>query len=126
MLKGILGKVFGTRHERERRRVQPIIDEVNAHYARMHDATDEELRAQTGKLRGILTERTGALEARLLELKELKRVTKDPGEREKIDAELGGLDGRGGVEGELRREIAEVLDEILPEAFATVREAARR
>ena len=32
----------------------------------------------------------------------------------------------GGLEKELRDEIAEVLDEILPEGFATVREAARR
>ncbi len=50
----------------------------------------------------------------------------DPVERERIDAELSGADGRGGAEGKLREEIAEVLDEILPEAFATVREGARR
>ena len=35
-------------------------------------------------------------------------------------------DGRGGAEGELREEIADILDEMLPEAFATVREGARR
>jgi preprotein translocase subunit SecA len=39
---------------------------------------------------------------------------------------LGGGDGRGGVEGKLREEISDVLDELLPEAFATVREGARR
>ena len=59
-------------------------------------------------------------------LKEQKRAASDPAERERIDAELSGADGRGGAEGELREEIADVLDEILPEAFATVREGARR
>ena len=126
MLKGILSKVFGTRHERERKRVQPIVDEINAHYERLQGVSEEELRAQTAKFRQILAERTQALEARVAELKELKRTTKDAAEREKIDLELGGADGRGGLEKELRDEIAEVLDEILPEAFATVREGARR
>ncbi|MEP7344969.1 MAG: preprotein translocase subunit SecA [Gemmatimonadaceae bacterium] len=126
MIKGLLGKVFGTRHERERKRVQPIIDEINGEYERLHDVSEEELRGQTAKFRGILSERTGTLEKRIAELKELKKVTKDPAERDAIDTELGGLDGRGGLEHELRTETAEVLDEILPEAFATVREASRR
>jgi len=126
MLKGILSKVFGTRHERERRRIQPIVDEINAHYARLQEASEDELRGQTAKFRQVLAERTDALESRVAELKERKRTTKEPEEREKIDQELGGADGRGGVEKELRDAIAEVLDELLPEAFATVREAARR
>ncbi len=126
MLKGILSKVFGTRHERERKRIQPIVDEINAHYERLQSVSEEELRGQTAKFRQILAERTEALERRVAELKLLKHTTKDPAEREKIDLELGGGDGRGGLEKELRDEIAEVLDEILPEAFATVREGARR
>ncbi|HKN57918.1 MAG TPA: preprotein translocase subunit SecA, partial [Gemmatimonadaceae bacterium] len=60
------------------------------------------------------------------DLKERKRTASDPADREGIDTELGGPDGRGGAEGDLRDEISEVLDELLPEAFATVREAARR
>ncbi len=42
MIKGLLGKVFGTRHERERKRVQPIIDEINREYERLHDVSEEE------------------------------------------------------------------------------------
>ncbi len=126
MVKGLLTKVFGTRHERERKRVQPIVDEINEHYARLQGVSEEELRGQTARFRAILRERTLSLETRVADLKEAKRTTKDATEREKIDQELSGLDGRGGVEKELRETIAEVLDEILPEAFATVREAARR
>src|SRR5574340_861028 len=123
MLKPVLTAIFGTRHDRELRRVRPIVDAINAEYERLHDVSEEELRGQTAKLRAILRERTADLEARVAELKERKKTTPDAAEREAIDNELSGADGRGGVEGELRETIAEVLDELLPEAFATVREA---
>jgi preprotein translocase subunit SecA len=126
MLKGMLAGVFGTRHDRERKRVQPIVDEINAEYERLQSVSDEELRGQTERFRERIREATGELEARVAELKEKKRVTVDATEREEIDLELGGADGRGGVEGELREATADILDELLPEAFATVREAARR
>jgi preprotein translocase subunit SecA len=126
MLKNVITRVFGTRHERERRRIQPIIDEINEEYERLHGVSDDELRGQTAKFRGIIRERTQDLETRIAELKEAKRSAAEAAERERIDNELSGADGRGGVEKELRDVIAEVLDEILPEAFATVREAARR
>ena len=126
MIKGLISAVIGTRHDRERRKIQPIVDEINQEYARLRDVSEEELRGQTAKLRGIIRERTSELEAQVADLRDRKRTATDPAERERIDAELSGADGRGGVEAALRRETAEVLDEILPEAFATVREACRR
>ncbi|HMI47185.1 MAG TPA: hypothetical protein VK481_00785, partial [Gemmatimonadaceae bacterium] len=125
-LTAMLSGVFGTRHDRERKRVQPIVDEINEQYARLQTVSEEELRGQTEKFRALIRERTGDIEARIAELREQKRVTADPAAREEIDNELSGVDGRGGAESELRVAVAEVLDEILPEAFATVREAARR
>ena len=126
MLKSVIGKVFGTRHERERRRVQPIVDEINEHFERLHGVSEEELRGQTAKFRGIIAERTAELEARIAQLKEAKRSAADAAERDRLDNELSGADGRGGVEAELRSVLSDVLDELLPEAFATVREGARR
>jgi preprotein translocase subunit SecA len=126
MLKRVISGIFGTRHDRERRKIQPIVDEINEHYERLHGVSEEELRAQTAKFRSIIAERTDELERRVAELREQKNAARDPEEREKIDSELSGGDGRGGVEGKLRDEISEILDELLPEAFATVREGARR
>ncbi|HEX9605684.1 MAG TPA: preprotein translocase subunit SecA, partial [Gemmatimonadaceae bacterium] len=125
-LTGLLSSVFGTRHDRERKRVQPIVDEVNEQYARLQTVSEDELRGQTEKFRARIRERTTDIETRIAALKEKKRITPDPTDREAIDNELSGIDGRGGAEAELRTAIAEVLDELLPEAFATVREAARR
>ena len=126
MLKGMLTNVFGTRHERERKRVQPIVNAINEEYERLQSVSEDELKGQTERFRERINEATGELEARVAELKEQKKTTADAAERETIDLELGGADGRGGVEGELREATAAILDEILPEAFATVREAARR
>ena len=123
---GILSGVFGTRHDRERKRIQPIVDEINEHYARLQGVSEEELRGHTAKFRARILEVIGEIEARIAELRERKRVTPDPAAREDIDNQLGGVDGRGGVEEELRTAVRDVLDELLPEAFATVREASRR
>ena len=126
MLKRVISAVIGNRHDRERKKIQPIVDEINEHYGRLHDVSDDDLRAQTPKFRDILRERTGDLEARVAQLKEEKRSASDPADRDRIDTLLSGADGRGGAEAALRQEIGDVLDEMLPEAFATVREAARR
>ncbi len=126
MFKRVLTAFMGTRHERERKRLQPILDSVHEHEARLANASEETLRNQTAKFRGLLHERTHDLETRIAELKEAKRTASEASERERIDTELGGVDGSGGLEADLRRTIAETLDEILPEAFATVREASRR
>ncbi len=125
-LTGLLSGVFGTRHERERKRVQPIVDEINEHYARLQTISDDELRGQTEKFRARIREVTSDIETRIAELKEKKRITADPAARDELDTELSGVDGRGGAEAELRTAIADVLEELLPDAFATVREASRR
>ena len=126
MLKRLVTAVVGSRHERERRRVQPIVDKINEWDERLQQVSERELQNQTQKFRALIAERTGELERRAAELREAKRQAADAAERERIDAELTGADGRGGVEGKLRDTIAETLDEILPEAFATVRVATRR
>ena len=126
MFKRVLTAFMGTRHERDRKRIQPILDAVHEHEQRLASVHEDELRGQTAKFRARLHERTHELETRAAELREQKRSAADPLERETLDTELSGTDGSGGVESELRRTIAETLDELLPEAFATLREASRR
>ena len=126
MLKKLIGAVFGTRHEREQKRVQPIVDEINAQGERLRSLSDHDLQRQTEKFRALIAERTAEVSGKIAALKQQKHEAADPAAREAIDLELVGADGRGGLEGEFRDQLAEVLDEILPEAFATVREAARR
>jgi preprotein translocase subunit SecA len=118
MLKSIVNRVFGTRHERERRRVQPIVDAINEQYERLQGVSDEELRGQTAKFREIIRERTGEIETRIAELKAAKRSASDAASASASTWSSGARRARA-VEAELRAALAEVSDEILPEAFAT-------
>jgi preprotein translocase subunit SecA len=120
MLKKLATKVFGTRFERELKRLRPLVEQIHQHEQRLASLSDAELQAQTPKLRQMLKDRIGALEAELAEKRAAKRSCPDPQEREALDREIGRL------EEALNRETASALDELLPEAFATVREACRR
>src|SRR5712671_5053990 len=103
MFKRVLTAILGTRHDRDLKRIQPILDAIHEHEARLAAVSDGEVKAQTAKFRGILQERTSALEATAAELREKKRAATDAAERDRLDNELTGVDGSGGVEGELRR-----------------------
>jgi preprotein translocase subunit SecA len=77
MGKNFFTRMFGSKNERDLRRLQPIVDSINALEPQMEALSDDELRDQTGKFRERLAQ-------------------------------------------------GESLDDLLPEAFATVREASVR
>ena len=85
MLKRLISAVVGSRHDRERRRIQPIIDRINEWDEKLQRVSEDELRGQTQKFRALISERTGELEKKVAELKERKRTAKDAAERERID-----------------------------------------
>jgi len=113
-------KIFGTQFDRELKRVQPTVDAILRHEARLKDVGDGELRAQTAKFRGSIAERTGALAAEVERLKQAKHDCPDAGERARLGDQLGR------AEKAFVAELQRTLDELLPEAFATVRETSRR
>jgi preprotein translocase subunit SecA len=120
MLKTLVSKVIGTHFERELKRIQPVVDRIHEHEQRLAALSDEEIQAQTEKLRGILQERLGELRGRLAEKKQARHDCPDPAERDELNKDVHDL------EEELKKDTAAALDDLLPEAFATVREACRR
>jgi preprotein translocase subunit SecA len=54
MLDTVLAKVFGTAHDREIKRLQPIVEEINELEASISALTDEELQAKTPHLKARL------------------------------------------------------------------------
>ena len=113
-------KIFGTRFDRELKRIQPIVDAIHGHEQRLKDFTEGELQAQTGKFRELIAERTGELHADVERLKKEKHDCPDPEERANLSEQLRR------AEQAFVTELQHTLDDLLPEAFATVREAARR
>jgi preprotein translocase subunit SecA len=120
MLKTLVSKVIGTHFERELKRIQPVVDRIHEHEQRLAALSDEEIQAQTEKLRAILQERLGELRGRLAEKKQARHDCPDPAERDELNKDVHDL------EEELKKDTAAALNDLLPEAFATVREVCRR
>ena len=52
----LLTKIFGTKHGREAKRLQPFVDETNLHFAELEQLTEEELKAKTDEFRKRLAD----------------------------------------------------------------------
>ncbi len=100
--------------------MRPQVDEINEHFAELQSLSEEELKGQTERFRAIIRERTTEIETELAQLRAARREAESAQQREDLSAEINDLDR------ELYKAIQNTLDEILPEAFATVKEAARR
>ncbi len=105
MIKNLMTAVFGTRFDRERRRIQPTIDAIHAEEARLTDLSADELKAQTLLFRERLAERTGAVKAELEQVREAKHGCADPEERERLEQRFHEL------ETAYKKALAEALDE---------------
>jgi len=115
LINQLLGKVFGTKNERVVKSLTPKVQAINALEPQMQKLTDAELRAKTDGFRQSIQER-------------LSRVSKST-QPEVSDPELEDepdVDRQKEFEKQEYEALQEVLDEILVEAFAVVREAGRR
>jgi preprotein translocase subunit SecA len=111
-----VAKIFGTQNERDIKRMRPLVEEIGALEPELKKLTDQELRAKTDEFRARIKERV--LEAE----NEIARVTAEL--QNAPDQTL-----RGQLDELTKRRVEarnEVLDEILPEAFAVAREAGWR
>ena len=104
MINTLLGKVFGTKNEREVKRLMPRVAAINALEPEMKKLTDDQLRAKTVEFRARIQER-------------LSSVADEP------DA---GPDRLQEIEAQRSAVLKVVLDELLEEAFAVCREAGWR
>jgi preprotein translocase subunit SecA len=120
MINKVVTKLFGTRFDRERKKLWPVVEQIHREEERLKGLSEDELKAQTSRFRGILADRTASAKQQLDEVRAKKHACPDPEERDRLEAQIQELDGK------YKKELATVLDEILPEAFATVREACRR
>jgi preprotein translocase subunit SecA len=120
MIKRMMTAVFGTRFARELKRLQPLVDQIKRHEERLASFSEAELKAQTQRFRDRIAERTGTLRNQLEEVRAEKHACPEPVQREQLEGRFHEL------ELQWKKELAAVLDELLPEAYATVREACRR
>jgi preprotein translocase subunit SecA len=129
----ILGSLFDS-NEKELKRLKPYIDRTNELEPEFQKLTDAELKDRTEEFKERINKAIAGIQPKLeeatRELAEARQhvagasweVEKDEAEKEYRRAQ----DRIKQIEKERHKVEGEALDEILPEAFASVREAARR
>ena len=119
-LASVIGKIFGSKAERDYKAVKPILERILAVYPEIDALSADELRARSAALRQQLREVEAPFERRIEEIR--AELDKDipVSEKVKLAEESDKL-----VKDE-DEAIEKALNEILPEAFAIVKSTARR
>jgi len=121
MALNIIKSLFGDKSAKDRKAYQPSIDKANEFSEQFKSLSDDELRAKTAAFKKMIQEGTAELENELADLQKTADDVQTPIQDkeslfERIDKMTETIDSK----------IEEILEVIRPEAFAVVKETARR
>ena len=117
---GFLRKLFGNKHDRDVKELLPIVDEINAEFAKLSSLSNDELRNKTLEFRQIIKDYLSDIDNDIAQLREEANNTEDVEQKQVAFNEADKL---------LKKRdefLEEILEKILPQAFAVVKETARR
>jgi len=119
----VLTSIFGTKSARDLKKLWPIVDEINSFEDEIKALTDDELKQKTESFRELIKERTQETSDQISEIKE-KMDSNDESitleERREFSDRLSEL------EQEWLDILEDTLDEIMPEAYAVLKDTCRR
>jgi len=120
MFGNFLKKIVGDSNERELKGLQPLVNEINGLEAEMEQMSDIELRTVSDELMQILRDETREMQEQREILVTERQHAEERTEQDALDEEIKLADDA------VFKAEARVLEEILPRAFAAVRESSRR
>ncbi|MFN4892818.1 MAG: preprotein translocase subunit SecA [Bacteroidota bacterium] len=120
---GLLSKIFGgSKSEKDVQKIRPFVGKINEQFQQYQNLSNDELRAKTQVFRSRIAEFLAPIDA---------RITAKQQEAEALPA--SDLNGRDAIyqeadklKKERNQELEKVLEQLLPEAFAVIKETARR
>ena len=121
MIGNFLKKIIGDKNSKDRSTYQPFVDSVNAIYPEIQSCTDNELRNHTNTFIQKISEDKSSLEE---QLSKLKNQAENPELSIQDKTEI--FEKVEKLEKEVDEKIEESLLEILPKAFAVIKETANR
>ncbi|AMQ00719.1 Protein translocase subunit SecA [Pedobacter cryoconitis] len=118
---GFLTKVFGSKSERDIKAIQPLVIKINEEYAKLSALSNDELRNKTVYFKDIIAKSLAEIDTQISTLKidadgQDLSLPEKTAIYEQIDILVKDRD----------KELEVVLMEILPAAFAVVKETSRR
>ena len=118
---GFLKKMFGSKADRDMKAIQPILTKILAAYEKIDKLSDDDLRAEAQRIKGVIADRISANEKKKKGLRQqLEDMSITADEKEKLATEVDNLAKK------IDEQIEDVLMEVLPEAFAVMKSTARR
>ena len=116
-----LKKLFGSKAERDVKQITPILNQVLAAYDRLDKLSDDDLRAESAALREKVRAYTAPEEEKVAAIREqLSDPEMEVSRKERLATDLDELTKT------IDKKIEEILNQVLPEAFAIVKSTARR
>ncbi|MDO9552522.1 preprotein translocase subunit SecA [Rhodonellum sp.] len=117
-----LAKVFGTKSARDIKELSPRVPLINEAFEKLKGLTDDQLRGKTAEIKAIINGDLKSFDDKILEIRD-KINAFAPDKVHQKDALFNEIDK---IEKERDAALEVVLDKVLPEAFAVVKETARR
>jgi preprotein translocase subunit SecA len=121
MINTLFTKIFGNKSERDLKTITPYVGQINDAYAKLQNMSDDELRDQTTQLKQRISEYLSDIDTELASLKTQTEV-----EGVDIHAKDDLFKQIDKLKKQRDEELEKVLLEILPQAFAVVKETAHR
>ncbi len=118
----LIKKMLGNKSQRDIKSIAHIVEQIHVEYERVKVLSTDDLRAETIQFRQLIAERIAEEEAEVARLKDLAENDPDIA----IDAKEDLFRQIDQVGKRIDGQIEEVLNEILPAAFAVMKETARR
>lgn len=113
-------KIFGTKSQRDIKTIMPYVQATNVAYEKLKSITDDQLRNKTNEIIGIINEKLKSIDDKIAQMQSETESESDVLKKEAI------FDAIDKLEEERNKKLEEVLLEVLPEAFAVVKETAFR
>ena len=122
ILTGLLKKLFGDKSSKDIKKLLPILEQIKQEYASLRNIDNDQLRQKTSDLRAQIAK---AIESEDIKLESYKQELDSP-EPLSVKRQEELYDKIEEAEKAIDEIIKEQLDEILPKAFAIIKETARR
>ena len=119
--KGV-AKIFGTKAEKDIKEVLPYVEKINAEFNQLSSISDDDLRAKTTELKQTIADHLKPIDDEIESLS--KKIEENPSLD--IASKEDIFDKIDELKGDRDKSLEEVLLKILPQAFAVVKETARR